>query len=622
MFEIDQYDGKLHQTEPLSPIAPYSPADNIDKMSLLFWGEHCTECAAPSCYQTCDLYEPRPDSRCRRFLFGVYKNRKFDSVRGYAAEVLFKKWGVFAATGNTAMVSKRQLLWTERVVGMVAPALNFTAPVMRRLTRDERWTYPTFGLARRICSWLHRRNGGKTKPDAFLLEVFNPAEPVQVQLAMDYAPTTHQSPESTVQIRPRFRTTLRFPRGYSRHEIDQRLFQGFTDGSLPFNISLTPEADTSLRLVVISADFVAYRVKPSRAAAAPAIKCVVWDLDNTMWDGTLVETDDVRLKPNVKEIVQALDQRGILLSIASKNNHEFAWRRLEELGLAEYFLVPQINWTPKSESLRAIAKRLNIGLDSFAFVDDSPFELAEVGRALPEVLCIDTKDVEQLRTDDRFQGSTTADAGKRRQYYQEALVREDVQTQFGDDYRRFLEYCEIKVEIRPYQFQDFDRVSELIQRTNQLNFSGRKYQREELQTIFGEAGLAKFILYCSDRFGSYGLIGFSMVRQATGEEVTVQDLMLSCRVQGKLVEEAFLSHLEIDHNAAGVKRLKVIFNETKRNQPARQVLERAGFKPSEDGSGFVRDIGTSAGQADVIHVSCGACAQSSDLVEVETPLCR
>ena len=167
MFEIDQYDSTLHQTQPLSPATPYSPADNIEKMSLLFWGEHCTECAAPGCYQTCGLYEARPDTRCRRFLYGVYKNRHFNSVRGYAAEVAFKKWGVFASTGNTAMLSKRQLLWLERWISLVAPIVNWAGPLMLRLTKDPRWTYPTFGLSRRFCSWLHRRNAGKTKPDAW-----------------------------------------------------------------------------------------------------------------------------------------------------------------------------------------------------------------------------------------------------------------------------------------------------------------------------------------------------------------------------------------------------------------------------------------------------------------------
>ena len=142
---------------------------------------------------------------------------------------------------------------------------------------------------------------------------------------------------------------------------------------LPFNVTLTPEADTAARLVFLSADFIRYRSRKTSAAKLPAVKCVVWDLDNTMWDGVLVEgmTKSAQ-KKNIKRILKALDERGILSSIASKNSHA--------VGLAppgrvpespEYFLVPQITWGPKSESIKTIAQRLNIGIETLAFVDDN-----------------------------------------------------------------------------------------------------------------------------------------------------------------------------------------------------------------------------------------------------------
>src|ERR1019366_8538995 len=103
-------------------------------------------------------------------------------------------------------------------IGIAAPVLNALAPLLKRFTRDERWAHPTFGLSRRLCTWLHRHNKGRTKPDAFLLDVFNPAGPARVQLVMDYAPDARKQFETTVQIRPRFRTTVDLPHGYSRHE--------------------------------------------------------------------------------------------------------------------------------------------------------------------------------------------------------------------------------------------------------------------------------------------------------------------------------------------------------------------------------------------------------------------
>src|SRR4051812_40855229 len=97
MFEphLDQKD--LPAEGLARPSADYSFAPDVERMSLLIWGEHCIECAAPACYRTCDLYERRPDGRCRRFTFGICRNPEFQSIRGYGAEVRFKKWGKLEA---------------------------------------------------------------------------------------------------------------------------------------------------------------------------------------------------------------------------------------------------------------------------------------------------------------------------------------------------------------------------------------------------------------------------------------------------------------------------------------------------------------------------------------------
>lgn len=611
MFEIDQYDARLHQEDPARAHLPYSSADDIAAISVMVWGEHCTECAAPACYQTCDLYEARPDTRCRRFRFGIYQNRHFSSFRGYGAEVAFKKWGVLACMGNTAVLPRSRVILIERFARLAARGLNAVGPIISRITKDERWTYPAFGISRRLTTWLHQRNKGRSKPDAFLLEVYNPGEKqVRMQLAMDYAPEARNKCPGLVQVRPRFRTTITFVPGYSRHEFDRKLFESFTETALPFNITLTPEADTAARLVFLTADFIRYRTPKTSTSTAkpPGVKCVVWDLDNTIWDGILVENDDVRSKDNIKRILQALDERGILLSIASKNSHDLAWRRLEQMGIADYFLVPQINWSPKSENIRTISKRLNIGLDTLAFVDDNPFELSEVGTAVPEVACINVKDVDALLRADRFQGSDTADAQNRRSYYRDAIIREETRAEFGDDYLRFLSHCEIQLEIRGCQEQDFDRVAELVQRTNQLNFSGRKYDRDQLRQVLDDSTLDKYVLDCSDKFGAYGLIGFGMVRRSASA-IEIQDLMLSCRVQGKLIEQAFFDHLEIDHNSHKAREFRVNFIETKRNQAAQQALEAAGLHKLETGNGYFRGIQPGRAASDVVRVTCNACSE-------------
>ena len=379
-------------------------SDNLERISLLSWGEHCTECAAPACYETCDLYQARPDTRCRRFLFGIHKNRHFASFRGYGAEVAFKKWGVLAAIGSTTMAPKSAILWGERLMAGLTPILNVFGRLLGRFMGDTRWRYPSFGLSRRFCRWLHSRNTGRIRPDAFLLEVFNPSEPVRMQLLMDYAPDVKS--KGMIQIRQQFRATMEFPKGYSCHDFERPLFQNFTDSGEPFMVSLTPEADTSPNLVFLSADFVTYKRKQASVAGSPQppIKCVVWDLDHTLWKGVLIEDRNVTLRDDIRSLLQILDQRGILSSIASKNDHDTAWKQLQALGLSEYFLFPQINWNPKSQNVRTIASKLNIGLDSIAFVDDNPFELDEVKAALPSVTCINANDIGELKDDQRFRG--------------------------------------------------------------------------------------------------------------------------------------------------------------------------------------------------------------------------
>ena len=122
------------------------------------------------------------------------------------------------------------------------------------------------------------------------------------------------------------------------------------------------------------------------------IKCVVWDLDNTIWDGILLESDDVQLKPGIKEIIETLDSRGILHSIASKNEYDLAMSKLKEFGLDDYFLYPEIHWDAKSISLERIQKNINIGMDTILFVDDQEFELAEVKNAHESVNCLNANE--------------------------------------------------------------------------------------------------------------------------------------------------------------------------------------------------------------------------------------
>jgi FkbH-like protein len=600
MFETDKYEKRLRRTPPHTP-DEYEYVRAVDRMSFLYWGEHCVECAAPACYRTCELYQARPDRRCRRFQFGIYRNSAYRSMRGYGVEVAFKKWAKLETRGNTRVFPFRSLVVGERLGRVIAPLMNALGAVLYRMTSDIRWSYVTHALFERLTRRLHAAAAGGPHPDGFLLEVYNPgnaAMRLQLRMAVAYYAVTGRDATPREKRIPGFETTLTINPGYARYHFDRLLFQSTTECGLPFDVALIPEADSEATLVVLTADFVRYAKRENGRAN---VKCVVWDLDNTLWNGVLLEQDDVEVQPGVRELLRHFDERGILNSVSSKNEFDHAWKRLEELGIGGYFLVPQINWLPKSENIKRIAERLNIGVDTIAFVDDSPFELAEVSAALPMVLCVNASDLQSLYGNACFSGSTNPDAKQRRQYYQDAMRREEVQASFGKDYLSFLASCHIRLEVHVYEPADFERVCELVQRTNQLNFSGRKYSREEVREVIDTDDLEKHILVCADRYGSYGTVGFGVTR-VDGAVLRVEDFMLSCRVQGKFIEQAFFAHLLAQCSPSDVQRVWVGYRETDRNKPAKAVLESLGFRPDEAGVGMSLDVSSRLLACDFITV--------------------
>lgn len=542
------------------------PPPRIRRASLLAWEEHCVECAAPACYRSCDLYRDRGDGQCRRFLYGVYANRAFPAWRGYGAQIAFERWAKLEAAGNTCLEPEAAVRRRERWISRLAPWADAAGALLYHATGDSRWRRLSQALLTRYTRWLHRRSADP--PSAFLLELYNPdPSPLGIEVAI------------SGEDAPTFQARFEAPPGYSAHEIAAAEFERLTKGGRPFLISLIPEPERRATLVILSADFVEFEPAPQ------PVKCLVCDLDGTLWDGVLMEDGAVHLKPEAKRTLAALDERGVLLSVASKNDYAAAWRKLEELGLADRFLYPQINWRPKGRNVKEIAARLNIGLDAVAFLDDNPFERAEVAEACPGVRTIDAARLAELPGDPAFRGGASEDARQRRRYYQDAMLRERSLAECGGDYRKFLASCGIALEVEECRDRDFERVVELVQRTNQLNFSGRRYSRAELAAALADPARDKYALRAEDRFGAYGTIGFAIVREER-DELTVEDFMLSCRVQAREIECAFLAALRASRARTVPPRLRVIFRATGRNAPARQALESLGLVPDGEGRGM------------------------------------
>ncbi|MBW4617797.1 MAG: HAD-IIIC family phosphatase [Cyanosarcina radialis HA8281-LM2] len=314
-----------------------------------------------------------------------------------------------------------------------------------------------------------------------------------------------------------------------------------------------------------------------KADSQTTIKCVVWDLDNTIWDGVLLEGDRLSVRQSVVDAIQTLDRRGILQSIASKNDAEAAINKLLEIGLYEYFLYPQINWNRKSYSIQEISRLLNIGIDSIAFIDDSSFELEEVKYSLPQVLCINALDIDKIvdlpAMNPRF---ITEDSKQRRSMYLSDIKRQQKEAEFVGTPDEFLATLQMKLTISPAGESDLQRAEELTVRTHQLNTTGYTYSYEELNYFSRSPQHKLLIASLEDKYGTYGKIGLTLLK-CQENTWTIELLLMSCRVMSRGVGTVTINHIMRLAKDNQVKLLaKFLPND--RNRQMYITYKFAGFK--------------------------------------------
>lgn len=311
-------------------------------------------------------------------------------------------------------------------------------------------------------------------------------------------------------------------------------------------------------------------------AEKQSIKCVVWDLDNTVWDGVLLEDTNVSLRAGVLETLQTLDERGILLSVASRNDHDVAMAKLEELGIQSYFLYPEINWNAKSSSIQNIAKNLNIGLDTFAFVDDQPFEREEVNHEYPQVLCIDAADLSEMvdmpALKPRF---VTPESKLRRKMYQSDISRNQAESEYTGPNETFLAQLDMVFKIKPAGEEDLQRAEELTIRTHQLNTTGYTYSYSELDALRFRDDHMLLVASLDDKYGTYGTIGLALVEKDESFW-TVKLLLMSCRVMSRGVGTIMMSYIMSKAKDAGA-RLRAEFIPNGRNRMMYVTYKFGGF---------------------------------------------
>jgi FkbH-like protein len=322
------------------------------------------------------------------------------------------------------------------------------------------------------------------------------------------------------------------------------------------------------------------------AARAGSVRCVIWDLDGTIWDGTLLEDRQVTVAAGIRDLVRSLDDHGVLQSVASRNDAALALGKLQELGLADYFTAPQISWNAKSHAVRRVIELLNLSADTVVFVDDSPFERAEVGAELRQVRCFAPDDFRRLAgAGGLLPAAVTRDGRARRRFYQAELRRREHQATFAGPSSDFLSSLGMRMTVRPMLPDDLDRAAELTERTHQLNTTGIVMSAGELRRLMEDPSALVLIARLDDRFGAYGRIGLAVVDIAPARW-TVRLLLMSCRVLGRNAGQAFLAVIAGLAVGAGAG-LSCYFRPNERNRPMRVTYGLLGFRPHAQQPGLI-----------------------------------
>ncbi|MEU0133902.1 HAD-IIIC family phosphatase [Streptomyces sp. NPDC006296] len=334
---------------------------------------------------------------------------------------------------------------------------------------------------------------------------------------------------------------------------------------------------------------------PAPPDPPPTVKCLVWDLDDTLWRGTLLEDEDVVLPEAVRRVITGLDARGILQSVCSRNSHDHAWARLRALGVADYFVVPEIGWGRKSDAVRRIAERLDFAPAALAFIDDQPAERAEVAHHLPDVRCYPAQDAPKLLGMPEFSPrSVTVDARRRRTMYQAGFRRTDEQARHTGSHEDFLRSLGMVMRIGRATAAELTRVEELTLRTSQMNATGVHYPDEVLRALLTHPRHEVLVVTLTDRFGPHGAVGVVLLeRHARAWHLKL--LATSCRVVAFGAGTVVLNWLADQAARAGV-HLLADFRATDRNRMMEIAYRFAGF---DDGPCACRGTVTASGGGEV-----------------------
>ncbi len=332
-------------------------------------------------------------------------------------------------------------------------------------------------------------------------------------------------------------------------------------------------------------------------------KCIVVDLDNTLWGGIVGEIgwNEIQIGQThpgnayldfQRELLK-LYQKGIVLAINSKNNEadvmEVFEKREEMVLKKHHFACMKINWENKAKNMAEIAQELNLGIDSFVFFDDNPAERELIRQQCPEVLTVELPDNPQLYArvlkalpDFEKVAFTEEDLTRGRLYYED-LQRKQEQKQ-STSMENFFYSLGMEATICKNEKSAIARLTDLTQKTNQFNLTTIRYSKEEISKLIDAKDSRVYSLRVTDKFGDLGLVGEIIIRE-NKDTWEIDTFLLSCRVMGRFLEVAFLAHVIDDARKGGIKSIIGRYVPTKKNLPVAQIYKELGFQKSAEENG-------------------------------------
>ncbi|WP_428324977.1 HAD-IIIC family phosphatase [Nitrosopumilus sp.] len=324
-------------------------------------------------------------------------------------------------------------------------------------------------------------------------------------------------------------------------------------------------------------------------------KCIVLDLDNTLWGGIVGEDglEGIKLGPDpagspfveFQKMLKSLEKRGIILAVNSKNNFDDAIKVLKEhpymILREEDFACLKINWNDKISNMKEISNELNIGLDSMIFFDDDPVNRELIKMSIPEVKTIDLTDDPAyfssilMDLNDFNSLKITEDDFKRTNMYQQENKRHALEYS-TKNLNEYLEKLNINVKVKLANKFSIPRISQLILKTNQFNLTTKRYQEEEIKKFTEDENIVVGCAEVNDKFGESGITNVFIIKK-NDDEWFLDTFLLSCRIMGRGIEEGILGKIVELAKKEKVKTIKAQFVPTQKNKPAENFLYEFGF---------------------------------------------